>query len=199
MTWSKFGTEFFDQMVDADFHSSLDDAAQLTHTQAIHYLYSVEGNSLVFKKSTLRRFATSQQALAAADELVRCGLWEDLGNSYRVVHHANVVRQSLAAQSKQREGAKVRQARKRAKGADKAAEGAQESQAPAEHAAPQQEQQPEPEPVSSWAVAEIPSEPVDKSTGELFPSREAQYEAFNSPPSRGPDGKVTPIFQREAI
>lgn len=196
MTWSKFGTEFFDQMVDADFHPSLDDAAQLTHTQAIHYLYSVEGNTLVFKKSTLRRFATSQQAPAAADELVRCGLWEDLGNSYRVVHHADVVRQSLAAQSTKRDKDKAYQRKRRAQGADKSTGAAEESQAPAEHTAPQQEQQPEPEPVSSWAVAEIPSEPVDKSTGELFPSREAQYDAFNG---RGPDGKVTPIFQREAI
>ena len=31
MTWAKYGTEFFDQLVDAAFAPELDDACQLTH------------------------------------------------------------------------------------------------------------------------------------------------------------------------
>lgn len=149
MTWAKYGTEFYDQMVDADFRSDLDDACQLTHGQAIHYLYSVESESLTFKKSVLRRFATSQKATEAADELVRCGFWKDNGTSYTVVHHAGVVRQSLAAQLKKRRGDADRQAKKRAKESQAAADSSSGSaQGGAQKAA---ESFPEPE-VTSWPV-----------------------------------------------
>lgn len=103
MTWAKYGTEFFDQLVDSNLRDDLDDAAQLTHTQALHYLYSVEAMEMTFKKSVLRRFATSTKATEAAQELVRKGLWADLGSLYRVVHHEDVFRQSLVAQMKKRD------------------------------------------------------------------------------------------------
>ena len=103
MTWAKYGTEFFDQLVDSNIRPELDDAAQLTHTQALHYLYSVESMEMIFKKSVLRRFATSSKSSEAAQELVRIGFWADLGASYKVIHHEDVFRQSLVAQMKKRD------------------------------------------------------------------------------------------------
>lgn len=113
MTWTKLGTEFFDQLVDADFPDELDDACQLTHTQAIHYCYSVEALDLRFKKSVLRRFATSTKAGPAADALVKAGVWADRGREYELLHHADVIRQSIVAQQKKRVTEKERQRRKR--------------------------------------------------------------------------------------
>lgn len=113
MTWAKYGTEFFDQMVDTDFRPDLDDAVQLTHTQALHYLYSVESLEMVFKKSTLRRFATSTKAEDAAHELVKHGLWVDQGATFRVVHHEDVFRQSLAYQLKERNRSKASMRKRR--------------------------------------------------------------------------------------
>lgn len=162
MTWAKYGTEFFDQMVDGDFRPELDDACQLTHAQAIHYLYSVESESLTFKKSVLRRFATSQKATEAADELVRCGFWEDNGTSFTVLHHAGIVRQSLAAQIKKRRDDTARQARRRAKESQAAAESSSGSAQGG--ALKPAESFPEPE-VTSWPVT--PPGGVNADTGEL--------------------------------
>lgn len=115
MTWAKYGTEFFDQLTEYRLPDALDDACQLTHTQAIHYLYSTEGMDLTFGKKSLRRFASSSQAEAAAAELVRRGVWKDLGDAYEVVHHGDVVRQSLGYQLHEREQAKHRKRKQRAK------------------------------------------------------------------------------------
>ncbi|ALB03001.1 hypothetical protein [Kocuria palustris] len=114
MTWAKYGTEFFDQLVDAAFTPELDDACQLTHAQAIHYIYSVESMTLSFPKRALRRFATSTRAEDAAVELVRRGLWLDRGTSYEVAHHEGVVRQSLGYQIKERDRSRKAKATKRA-------------------------------------------------------------------------------------
>lgn len=113
MTWAKYGTEFFDQLVDSDLRPELDDAAQLTHTQALHYLYSVESMEMIFKKSVLRRFATSSKSSEAAQELVRIGFWADLGTSYKVIHHEDVFRQSLGYQIKERNRSKNSMRKKR--------------------------------------------------------------------------------------
>lgn len=116
MTWAKYGTEFFDQLVDDfDFPLDLDDACQLTHVQAIHYLYSVESMTLRFKKASLGRFATSSRASEAAQALATAGAWADRGREWEVLHHADVVRQSLAAQLVKRDTEKKRQQDKRAK------------------------------------------------------------------------------------
>lgn len=115
MTWAKYGTEFFDQLVDMDFPEDLDDACQLTHAQALHFLYSVEALDLRFKKSVLPRFATSARAPEAADCLVRCGAWQDLGRDFEVLHHADVFRQSLGYQLRERARAKDAMQKKRAK------------------------------------------------------------------------------------
>lgn len=115
MTWSKFGNEYFDQLANMDFPDDIADACQLTHTQAIHYLYSVEEQALTFKKSMLHRFATSPQADRAADTLVSLGVWSDQGQKYEIVHHSDVIRQSLGYQLKERDRKKTDQRRRRSK------------------------------------------------------------------------------------
>ena len=115
MTWAKYGTEFYDQLVDCDFPEHLSDACMNTHAQAIHYLYSVESMDMTFPKARLHRFATSPKAQDAADILVRNGLWTTRGNRYEVIHHADVFRQSLAAQQTKKEGNKERKRRERAR------------------------------------------------------------------------------------
>lgn len=115
MTWTKLGNEFFDQLANMDFPDELDDACQLTHTQAIHYLYSVEEQALTFRKSLLPRFATSPRATEAAEILSSIGAWADRGLKYEIVHHADVIRQSIGYQLKERDRKKNDQRRRRAK------------------------------------------------------------------------------------
>lgn len=113
MTWTKLGTEFFDELVDREFTSDLDDACQLTHAQAVHFVYSIESMDGTFPKRAVRRFATSDRASEAAQELVRTGVWENAGDRYRIRHHLEVVRQSLFAQTTKREKDRERQAKHR--------------------------------------------------------------------------------------
>lgn len=96
-----------------DFPDDLDDACQLTHAQAIHYCYSVEAMDLRFKKSILRRFATSPKAEAAAAALVKAGAWIDHGREYEIAHHEAVVRQSLGYQLRERARARKKMQAKR--------------------------------------------------------------------------------------
>ncbi|MGX1768814.1 hypothetical protein ACWIE7_10975 [Dietzia sp. NPDC055343] len=113
MTWTKLGTEFFDELVDREFKPDLDDACQLTHAQAVHFVYSIEAMDGTFPKRAVRRFATSDRATEAARELVRTGVWEDTGERYRIRHHLEVVRQSLFAQTSKREKDRERQQKHR--------------------------------------------------------------------------------------
>ena len=115
MTWAKYGTEFFDQLAEFDFPADLDDACQLVHTQALHYLYSTEDMGASFLKKNLRRIVSSTRAEDAARALVSAGAWEDQGNRYKVLHHEDVFRQSLGYQMKEREGARNRKRKSRAK------------------------------------------------------------------------------------
>ena len=109
MTWQKLGMEFWDECADA----ALSDAAVRTHGEAIGYVYSQENFDMTVKKSTMRRWAGSDQAEQAAAELVAKGFWTDGKTEWTVVHHANVVRQSLTAQAKKREDDRDRQRKKR--------------------------------------------------------------------------------------
>lgn len=113
MTWTKLGTEFFDELVDREFKPDLDDACQLTHAQAVHFVYSIEAMDGTFPKRAVRRFATSDRSTEAAQELVRTGVWEDTGERYRIRHHLEVVRQSLHLQITKREKDRERQRRHR--------------------------------------------------------------------------------------
>lgn len=103
-------------MIDAGFPEDLEDAAILTHTQALHYLYSVEEMAMTFPKSALRRFASSSHHQQAAEVLVSAGLWTDLGRRFQVLHHEDVFRQSLAAQLTKRDRDKGQKRRKRSRG-----------------------------------------------------------------------------------
>jgi hypothetical protein len=119
MTWAKYGVEFFDELADLD----LSDAAVRTHAEAVHYAYRTENADLRIPVRSLRRFAGSSEREVAAKELVAAGLWRCEGDAYVIVHHADVIRQSIAAQQKHRETEKARLRRKRAKdGADVSAD-----------------------------------------------------------------------------
>lgn len=98
MTWTKFGDEFFDDCANAE----LSDAAVRTHGEAIGWLYRIESDDLVLKRPMLRRFAGTARSGDAMTELVTAGFWTACAEGWRLAHHANVVRQSLAAQQKKR-------------------------------------------------------------------------------------------------
>ncbi|WP_061914318.1 hypothetical protein [Dietzia papillomatosis] len=113
MTWAKFGAHFFDDLVNFDFPEDLDDACQLTHTQAVHFVYSTESYDCSFPKKKLARFATSARAQEAGNALVAAGVWEVVGTRVRLLHHREEIRQSLAAQNAKRERDRVNAAKKR--------------------------------------------------------------------------------------
>ncbi|GAA1428484.1 hypothetical protein GCM10009616_08190 [Microlunatus lacustris] len=120
MTWTKLGSEFFDDCAEA----GLSDAAVRTHAEAIGYLFGQENFDLTLKKSTMRRWSGSAQPEQAAAELVAAKFWQDEPGTWIVLHHADVIRQSLTAQMKKREDDKLSKRRKRsAVGTDVATEG----------------------------------------------------------------------------
>lgn len=113
MTWAKYGAHFFDDLVNYDFPDELDDACQLTHTQAVHFVYSTESYDCSFPRKKLLRFATSARAQEAGNALVAAGVWEIVGTRVRLVHHREEIRQSLAAQNAKRERDRIAAAKKR--------------------------------------------------------------------------------------
>ena len=94
--------------------AELSDAAYRTHDEAIGYLHQVEKMSCEIRKGRMRNVAHSENWEPSVAELVAKGFWEETANGYRVVHHADVIRQSLAAQQKSRETSKKTSARHRA-------------------------------------------------------------------------------------
>jgi hypothetical protein len=111
VTWGKRGVEFDSECALA----GLSDAAYRTHSEAIGWLYQVEDASCKIPKRLLGRFAGSSDTGAAIGELINAGFWKDAGAAWVVVHHAGVVRQSLAAQLAHREKERNRQRTKRRK------------------------------------------------------------------------------------
>lgn len=111
MTWAKYGVEFWDELAEAE----LSDAAARTHAEAIAYLYRIESDDLVVKRVTLRRFAGTADPGAAMAELVAAELWCPVAGGWQLVHHDEVVRQSLAAQLANREKTRERVRRHRNK------------------------------------------------------------------------------------
>jgi hypothetical protein len=114
VTWTKLGDEYSDELAQAD----ISDAAYRTHTEAIGWLYRVERPDLQIPKRLVRRFAGSPEYETAIKELITRGLWADRDDHYEVLHHATVIRQSIAAQQAKRESDRQRQARHRAKRPD---------------------------------------------------------------------------------
>lgn len=99
MTWQKLGTEFWDDCAQA----GLSDAAVRTHAEAIGWLYRVESTDMRIGKHLVGRFAGSPCWESAVKELVAAEFWRDGISAYVLVHHADVIRQSIAAQKKKRE------------------------------------------------------------------------------------------------
>lgn len=99
MTWTKLGAEFSDDCAAVD----LSDAAVRTHLEIIQWLYDRESMDLSLAKHRALKVAESSSAEAAFRELIGVGFWKETERRYELVHHADVIRQSLAAQSKKRE------------------------------------------------------------------------------------------------
>lgn len=109
MTWTKLGDEFSDECA----NTGLSDAAYRTHVEAIAWLYRVERMDLHIPKHLLRRFVGSEDWESAVRTLLALDWWRDRGDYYQVVHHEDVVRQSIAAQQAKRTRDKKAQADKR--------------------------------------------------------------------------------------
>lgn len=99
MTWRKTGEEFDNECA----HVDMTDAAYRTHTEGIGYLYSVGAMDCLLPKRRLAKVANSAEMTEAVKELLGLGFWADRGDAYEVVHHGDVIRQSLAAQGKKLE------------------------------------------------------------------------------------------------
>jgi len=124
VTWTKLGAEFNSECARA----ALSDASYRTHCEAIGWLYEVEETSCRIPKRLFRRFAGSDDAEVAVGELTGAGFWRDAGAVWVVVHHAGVVRQSIAAQQDKRgRDAKAQRRRRRKVSADISADVAAES------------------------------------------------------------------------
>lgn len=110
MTWAKYSTEFSDDCAAA----GLSDAAYRTHSEAIGWLYRVEDLRLRIAKNLVRRFAGSEDYEHAVEELADAGFWNDRGDVWEIVHHADVIRSGLAAQQQKRDRDKrAQQARRK--------------------------------------------------------------------------------------
>lgn len=109
MTWRKTGSEFDDECADIN----LSDAAYRTHQEAIGFVYRIESDACTFAKSAVRRFATSDHSTTAIKELLDHGFWKDRDDRYEVVHHADVIRESLHAQAAKRDRDRAAQQRSR--------------------------------------------------------------------------------------
>jgi hypothetical protein len=124
VTWTKLGAEFNSECALA----GLSDAAYRTHCEAIGWLYEVEDTSCRIPKRLLGRFAGSSDAGTAIEQLTAVSFWKDAGAVWVVVHHAGVVRQSIAAQQDKRSrDAKAQSRRRRKVSADVSADVAAES------------------------------------------------------------------------
>ncbi len=99
MTWAKYGSEYSDEIANA----GLSDAAYRTHTEAIGWLYRIEDLKLRIPKHLLRRFAGSDDYETAVKELAEVAFWRDRGDTWEIVHHADVIRQSIQAQRQKRD------------------------------------------------------------------------------------------------
>lgn len=99
MTWAKYSTEFSDEIANA----GLTDAAYRTHSEAIAWIYRLEDTTLRIPKHLIRRFAGSDYYETAAKELADTGFWRDRGDVWEIIHHADVIRQSIQAQRQKRD------------------------------------------------------------------------------------------------
>lgn len=115
MTWSKYGTEFNDECANAD----LSDAAYRTHREAIDWIYLVERFDCRVPKQRMRRIATTPEWELAVKELLEKNFWREEDETYYVMHHRDVIRQSLMSQQQKRYRDRSAQIRRRNRQAGK--------------------------------------------------------------------------------
>lgn len=84
MTWLKIGEEFPLEMANAD----LSDAAFRTHIEGLSYAMDRENNGR-FGKREVKRFAETQNHVAAVQELLDAGFWTADDDVLQIVHHIN--------------------------------------------------------------------------------------------------------------
>lgn len=125
MTWAKFGTEYFDQLVTmllaAGVSEALEDACVRTAAEAQHYMFSrlgpreVERDAINFPKRFLKKASDSPLRDDAAKELVRSGVWRDTGDRYEIIHGRRDIKSGIMAQQKklERDARSQRAARER--------------------------------------------------------------------------------------
>jgi hypothetical protein len=97
VTWAKYGVEFFDQCADAGLTAE----ATLTHAEAIAWLYRCDRADVMdvsIPAKAIRKFANCEDPAPAIADLVRVGFWAEGDGGYVLVHHAEVVSQSLTSQ-----------------------------------------------------------------------------------------------------
>jgi hypothetical protein len=114
VTWAKYGVEFFDQCADAGLTSD----GTLTHAEAIAWLYRCDRQDVTdvsIPAKAIRKFANCEHPEPAIAELVRVGFWAVTDSGYVLVHHAEVVSQSLMSQRIKREVNRRSQAKARAR------------------------------------------------------------------------------------
>lgn len=109
MTWAKYSTEFSDECADA----GLSDRAYRTHSEGIAWVYRMEDTRLRISKNMIRRFAGSDDYELAIKEIAEAGFWRDRGDYWEVVHHADIIRQSIQAQRQKRDRDKRAQSARR--------------------------------------------------------------------------------------
>ena len=112
MTWAKYGTEYFDQLVamlvNAGVAESLEDACVRTAAEVHHHMFSrlgpreVQRNAIFLQKRFLAQASSSPLRDDAAKELVRSGVWRDTGDRYEVVHGRLDIKSGIMAQHKKR-------------------------------------------------------------------------------------------------
>lgn len=122
MTWTKLGDEFTAECGNVE----LSDAAFRTHVELIAWLYRVEQMDLHIPKSRLSKVLESDHADSAMRELLAQGWYRSHDKHYELLHHADVVRQSIAAQQKARATSKRTSQKYREKQAQESADGSAE-------------------------------------------------------------------------
>lgn len=98
MTWTKLGDEFTAECGNVE----LSDAAFRTHVELIAWCYRVEQMDLLIPKSRLAKVLESEHAETGMRELLAQGWYRNHDRHYELLHHADVVRQSIAAQQTSR-------------------------------------------------------------------------------------------------
>lgn len=102
--WTKLDTGFPEDMMRAGVSSD----AFRTHVEAIAWAYRNDG-ILVIPARLLPRIAGADEPEDAAAELCDLGLWERTPAGLLIVHHADVIRESVDAQEARRKGSRERQ------------------------------------------------------------------------------------------